>query len=113
MVGLAATVYLATVGKHGLRQIAEACYHKAHYAAALIDALPGYSVDLSHPFFMEFVVRCPIPPAELNRRLASHGIIGGLDVSAQVEDGMLICVTDVNTREEIERLRDALAEVGR
>ena len=54
-----------------------------------------------------------MPPAEINRRLLERDIIGGLDVSAQVENGMLVCVTEMNTREEIERLRDALAEVGR
>ncbi len=113
LVGLAATVYLATVGKHGLRQIAEACYHKAHYAAALIGRIDPYDVDDSKPFFNEFVVRCPLPPAEMNRRLLERDIIGGIDVSDAVPNGMLLCVTEMNTREEIERLAAALAEVGR
>jgi glycine dehydrogenase subunit 1 len=113
LVGLAATVYLATVGKHGLRQVADGCYHKAHYAAQIIGALSGYAVDASRPFFKEFVVRCPMPPSEINHRLLERGIIGGLDVSEQVLNGMLLCVTEMNTRGEIERLRDALAEVGR
>ncbi|HUF52394.1 MAG TPA: aminomethyl-transferring glycine dehydrogenase subunit GcvPA [Dehalococcoidia bacterium] len=113
LVGLANTVYLATVGKHGLRQIAEACYHKAHYAAQQIDALPDYSVDLDRPFFKEFVVRCPTAPAEINRRLLEHDIIGGLEVSAHTENGMLLCATEMNTRAEIDRLTKALAEAGR
>ncbi|MEX1195430.1 MAG: aminomethyl-transferring glycine dehydrogenase subunit GcvPA [Dehalococcoidia bacterium] len=113
LVGLAATVYLATVGKHGLRTIAEACYHKAHYAAQQIGALDGYSVGFERPLFKEFVARCPIPPEEINRRLLERYIIGGLDVSAQVPNGMLICVTEMNTREEIDRLCEALAEAGR
>jgi glycine dehydrogenase subunit 1 len=112
LVGLAATVYLATVGKQGLRQIAEACYHKAHHAAGLIGALNGYSVDLQKPFFEEFVVRCPRPPAEINRRLLEQDIIGGLDASDQVENGMLVCVTEMNTREDIERLVEGLREAG-
>jgi glycine dehydrogenase subunit 1 len=112
LVGLAATVYLATVGKEGLRQIAEACYHKAHYAAALIDRLDKYFVDLEKPFFKEFVVRCPKSPAGVNRRLLERDIIGGLDVSEQVENGMLVCVTEMTTREEIERLAEGLREVG-
>ena len=109
LVGLAATVYLTTVGKHGLREIAESCYHKAHYTAKIIDALPGYSVDMNRPFFKEFVVNCPRPAAEVNAVLLERQIIGGLDVSGR----MLVCVTEMNPREEIERLRDALAEVGR
>jgi glycine dehydrogenase subunit 1 len=113
LVGLAAAVYLATVGKRGLRQIAEACYHKAHYAASLIGSIPGYEVATDRPFFNEFPVRCPAPPAEVNRRLLARGVIGGLDVSDQVDNGMLLCVTEMNTREEIERLAAALREVRR
>ena len=111
--GLAATVYLATVGKQGLKQIAESCHHKAHYAASLIDRIDGYSVDREKPFFKEFVVRCPRALAEINRRLIEREIIGGLDVSEQVENGMLVCVTEMNTREEIERLADGLREMAR
>ncbi len=113
LVGLAATVYLATMGKHGLRQVAEACYHKAHYAAERIDALPGYSLALDQPFFQEFVVHCPRPPAEINATLLERGFTGGLDVSDRIESGMLICVTEANRREEIERLVAALGEAGR
>src|SRR5438876_2437741 len=113
LVGLAATVYLATVGKQGLKQIAESCHHKAHYAASLIDRIDGYSVDREGPFFKEFIVRCARAPAEINRRLLERGIIGGLDVAEQVENGMLVCVTEMNTREEIERLAEGLREAGR
>ena len=112
LVGLAATVYLATLGKHGLRQIAEACYHKAHYAASLISRIPGYEIATDKPFFKEFPVRCPLNPTEINRLLAARGIIGGLDVSEQIENGMLICVTEMNSRSEIERLAKALEEAA-
>jgi|FLYL01.1.fsa_nt_gi glycine dehydrogenase subunit 1 len=112
LVGLAATVYLATLGKHGLRRVAEACYHKAHFAAALISRIPGYELASGRAFFHEFTVRCPAPPAEVNRRLLERGIIGGLDVSAFEPNGMLLCVTEMNTREEIERLAAALGEAG-
>src|SRR3990172_3274287 len=75
LVGLAATVYLATVGKQGLRRIAEACYHKAHYAASLIARIPGYEVATDKPFFNEFPVRCPLPPREISHRMLKHNII--------------------------------------
>lgn len=110
LVGLAAVVYLATVGKEGLRRIAELCYHKAHYAAGLIAGLEGYSLATRGAFFKEFAVSCPRPPAEINRHLLQRGIIGGLDVSGQVPNGMLLCVTEMNSREEIERLAEALGE---
>ena len=112
LVGLAAAVYLAAVGKQGLRQIAETCYHKSHYAAQRIAALPGYSLAFQTPFFKEFTVRCPKPPAQLLARLLEQGIIGGLDVSDEMENGMLVCVTETNTRQEIDRLVEALALNG-
>jgi len=92
--------------------VAELCYHKAHYAAQRIARLPGYSLAFDGLFFKEFVVRCPRPPSAVNRALLERGIVGGLDVSQYVENGLLLCVTELHTREEIERLVEALAEIG-
>ena len=105
---LAATIYLAALGKQGLKQVAELCYHKAHYAASRIAQLPGYSLPLDGTFFQEFVLRCPVPPAEVNRRLLDCNILGGLDVSDSIPNAMLLCVTEMNSREEIDTLVDAL-----
>ncbi|KAA1278056.1 MAG: aminomethyl-transferring glycine dehydrogenase subunit GcvPA, partial [SAR202 cluster bacterium] len=55
---LASTIYLAAMGKQGLRQVAELCYHKSHYAATKIAELPGYSLPIDSPFFQEFVIQC-------------------------------------------------------
>ncbi len=112
LIALMSTVYMASFGKHGLRHIAELCYHKSHYAANLISEIPGYSIPTEGTFFQEFVVECPAPPSEINRKLLEHKIIGGLDVSEQVDNGMLVCVTEMNSREEIESLASALAEVS-
>ena len=112
LVALAATVYLAAMGKQGLRQVAELCYHKAHYATQRIARLPRYSLAFDGLFFKEFVVRCPRPPSAVNRALLERGIVGGLDVSQYVENGLLLCVTEMNSREEIDRLAEALAEIG-
>jgi glycine dehydrogenase subunit 1 len=111
LVALTSTVYMASFGKQGLRRVAELCYHKAHYAASLIDDIPGYSLAFDGTFFQEFVVTCPAPPSEINERLLDRKIIGGLDVSRQVPNGMLVCVTEVNSREEIDRLAAALTEI--
>ena len=112
LIALMSAVYMASQGKRGLRHVAELCYHKAHYAASLIQDIPGYSLPIDGTFFREFVVRCPKPPEETNRLLLERGIIGGLDVSDQVPNGMLICCTEVNSREEIDSLARALAEIG-
>ena len=105
---LASTIYLAALGKSGLRQVAELCYQKSQYAASQIAALPDYSIANGGPFFREFVVRCPAQPAEINRRLMEQNILGGLDVSDRYPNGMLLCVTEMNTRDEIDQLVAAL-----
>ena len=107
---LAATIYLAAMGKQGLRQVAELCYHKAHYTAAQIAGLAGYSLPIDRPFFQEFVILCPSSPTEINEKLMERNILGGLDVSEQVPNGMLLCVTEMNSQEDIDALLAALSE---
>ena len=109
LVALAATVYLATLGKRGLRQIAELCYHKAHYAAEAIGKLKGYSLVFQQPFFKEFVVRCPMEPQQINKALLKERIIGGLDLSHMIDSSMLLCVTELNTKQDIDRLAEILS----
>ena len=104
LLATAATIYLATVGKSGLRQVAELCYHKAHYAAKAISKLKGYSLAFEQPFFKEFVIRCPVAPSKINQALLQERIIGGLDISHMIDNGMLLCITEVNTKEDIDRL---------
>jgi glycine dehydrogenase subunit 1 len=116
---LAAASYLATMGKAGLRQVAELCFHKSHYAASEIDKLKGFAVNPqapSQPFFKEFVVRLPAPVADINAYLRErHGIVGGYDLGRdypQLKNHMLIAVTEVNTRAAIDRLVAALDEAA-
>ena len=108
---LASSIYLAAMGRSGLRQVAELCYHKAHYAADAIARLDGYSLPQSADFFQEFVVACPVAPAEVNRQLMELNILGGLDVSDRFDNGMLLCVTEMNSRADIDALVFALAAI--
>ncbi len=115
LMSLAAGIYLSLMGKTGLRKVAELCYHKAHYAAGEIDKLDGYSVNLARPFFHEFVVRCPRPVREINAHLMEQGIIGGYDLGKDYpdfKDHMLVCVTEMNSREEIDALVEALKKLS-
>jgi glycine dehydrogenase subunit 1 len=108
LMALAAAVYLATLGKTGLRHVAELCYHKAHYAAERIAGLKGYSFVFPEPFFKEFAIRCPVAPSAINRALFKEGIIGGLDISHIIDNGMLLCVTEMNTKQEMDKLLEIL-----
>ena len=113
LVALAAAVYLAAMGKTGLRKVAELCYHKAHYAAGQLAALPGYELMNDASFFKEFPLKCPKPVAEINDYLLNEwGIIGGYDLEAdypRLSNTMLVCVTEMNTKEEIDYLVEALS----
>jgi glycine dehydrogenase subunit 1 len=114
---LAAAVHLAALGKTGLRTLAELCYHKAHYAAGQIAQLIGYDVVGTKPFFQEFVVRCPVPVEEINDYLLEEwGIIGGYDLGRdypELENHMLVCVTEVVRREDIDALVEGLADAAK
>ena len=116
---LASTVYLSAMGKNGLRQISELCYHKAHYAASKIAELPGYEIPLEGAFFQEFVVKCPVSPEDINRRLLQDNILGGLDLTSEAtgnidnqpfNNAMLLCITEMNSREDIDSLVSVLGE---
>ena len=113
LLALAAAVYLSLLGRSGLRQVADLCYQKAHYAAERISSLEGYSICFDAPFFHEFSVCCPRPVAEINAHLLEHGFIGGYDLGQDypaLKDHMLVAVTEMNTRDEIDALVDVLAE---
>jgi glycine dehydrogenase subunit 1 len=116
LMALAACVYMSVMGKHGMRKVAELCWHKAHYAADQISRIEGYTVQREHPFFKEFVVTCPKPVAEINEELMhEYGIIGGYDLGRDFpgrEKDMLVCVTEMNSKDEIDGLVDALRAIG-
>jgi len=115
LMALAASIYMALMGKNGLRRIGELNYHKAQYAAAKINQLDGYTVDMNKPFFNEFVLQCPQPVATINAALLEQGIIGGYDLGQHyfhLENHMLLCVTEMNERAEIDRLVELLGEIS-
>jgi glycine dehydrogenase subunit 1 len=115
LMALASTVYMSLLGKNGLRQVAELCYHKAHYASDMISHLPGYSLWSEAPFFNEFVVKTPVPVTEVNDLLLDHDILGGYDLSQDypaLSGHMLVAVTEMNSREDIDQLAEVLSEVS-
>ncbi len=116
LVALAAAVYMAALGKCGMRQVAELCYHRAHYAQQRIVEIDGFAAIDGRPFFKEFAVRCPRPVSEINDYLLdAWGIVGGYDLGRDypdLADHMLLCVTEMNPRDEIDVLVEALKEVA-
>jgi len=116
LIALAATVYLETMGRKGIQEVAHQCVQKAAYAARKIAALPGFSLPFTAPRFNEFVVRAPIDARDLLSRLGTEkGIDGGLALSRFLSDrpnDILVCVTEVNTRDQIDALVTGLSSVS-
>ena len=116
LIALAFTITMQALGPRGLREAAELCYQRAHAAAARIEALPRYETPERGPWFQEFLVRGPIPAAELAAALAARGIRPGLDVSARPEpearEALLFAVTEATSDAHVDALVEALAEIG-
>ena len=113
LIALAATVYMETMGRKGIQEVAWQCAQKAAYAAEKIGELDGFSLRFSGPRFNEFVVRGPIEAKQILRPLANEaGIDAGIALSRfypDCEKDFLVCVTEINTREEIDALVQGLA----
>jgi glycine dehydrogenase subunit 1 len=113
LIALAATVYLETMGRRGLQEVATQCAQKTAYAAKRVDELEGFSVHYTAPRFNEFVVTAPGDAKELLSRLASErNITGGLALSRYFKDrpnDFLVCVTELNSRADIDAFTHALS----
>ncbi|MCS6903380.1 MAG: aminomethyl-transferring glycine dehydrogenase subunit GcvPA, partial [Candidatus Bipolaricaulota bacterium] len=107
LMALCATIYLALLGRHGLRRLAELNLQKAHYLAEKLAKLPGFALRFSGPFFNEFVIKTRKKPSRLLKRLRDEGFLGGLDLAPyELLDGnhLLIAVTEKRTKDEMDRL---------
>jgi glycine dehydrogenase subunit 1 len=112
LIALAATVYLETMGRRGIQEAAHQCAQKAAYARRAISKLNGYSLPFTGACFNEFIVRAPSSAVELLARLGKEkGIDGGIALSRFMPDrpnDFLVCVTETNSREQIDALVSAL-----
>ena len=80
LIGLMVAVYVSTMGPHGIKHIAETCFHRAHYMAKKIDQIEGFNL-LSKEFFNEFVIQTDISVSKINSFLLENDIEGGIDLS--------------------------------
>lgn len=110
---LMVTIYLATMGRRGVQEVARQNLQKAHYAASRIAELEGFSLRFTAPFFNEFVVRCPKPATQVTRGLLDKRIVGGVALESyypELSDSLLVCVTETAKKTVIDEFVSALAE---
>jgi glycine dehydrogenase subunit 1 len=108
---LRATVYLTALGPQGLKETAELCLRKAHYAADQLAQVPGVSVRFNRPFFKEFAVRVPGDVPGLLKKLRAQGYFAGLAAGRwypHLADTLTVAVTEKRTKAEIDGLAGAV-----
>ena len=115
LIALASTIYLETMGRRGVQEAARQCAQKAHYAARAIATVAGFSLPFAGPFFNEFVVHAPSAASPLLDKLAREkGIDGGIALSrfdSNRPNDFLVCVTETNTRKQIDALVAGLSSL--
>lgn len=108
---LAATIYMVTLGKEGLREVALQSTKKAHYAYEQMIKSGKFKPMFDKPFFKEFAITSDLKPADINAVLREEMIIGGYDLGLEYpefEGGVLYAVTEKRTKDEIDKLTSVL-----
>jgi len=111
---LAATIFLSTLGKEGLREMAILNVRKAHYLKSCLARIPEFEIKFGAHSFNEFVLECPRPAEEILQILKQDQIIGGYRLEQyypELKDCLLICVTELSSQEEMDRLANNLKEM--
>jgi glycine dehydrogenase subunit 1 len=114
LMALTSAIYMSTMGKHGMREVATQNMQKADYAYQLLKAIPGVEIVNEGAFFNEFMIRLPRPAADVNRELLQDKIIGGYELGHNyvgMENVLLIAVTEMKSRSEIEHLAERLEAI--
>lgn len=111
LMAIAAAIHLAWLGPVGLEKMGAICAQRAAQAAARLGGLPGCSIRFAGPMFKEFVLETPIPGRELTAALAERGFLAGPALGPwypELENCLLIAVTEKRTHEDIESLAEAV-----
>ena len=111
LLALRAAVYLAALGPQGLKETADLCARKAHYAAEKLTALPGAKLRFDRPFFKEFTLSLPGDVNQTLSKALAKGCHAGLPTGRwfpELKDCVTLAVTEKRTKAEIDALAEAL-----
>ncbi len=116
LVALAATIYMALMGKNGLPKIADLCLQKSHYLFDKLCAIPGIEPVFDRPFFKEFVIRINSnkPVSEYIELLSNKGFLAGIELKPyfdNMDNTLLIAVTEKRTKQEMDEFCSAIEEL--
>jgi glycine dehydrogenase subunit 1 len=113
---LIATIYLALMGKTGLRDAAAINMERSRELATAVSSVDGIDLKFAAPFFNEFVVDVHQNAAAVLAALEARGILGGLDLGRyypELSSCVLMTATELTTTDDIGALASALTEVSR
>jgi glycine dehydrogenase subunit 1 len=111
---LMATIYMTTMGKEGLKEVAEQSTKKAHYAMKQLTKNGKFKPLFDKPFFKEFAVVGEASGSNVNNELLKQNILGGFELDKEypeLKNGLLLCVTEKRTKEQIDKLVQAMEVV--
>lgn len=115
LMALCATVWMSALGKGGFRNVAETCAQNAHYAASQLCRIPGIRLKFpDSPFVFEFVVDCGMNATQVRDKLMAEGFLAGAPLGKwfpELQSCLMVAVTEVRTRDEIDRFVDEFAKV--
>ncbi len=112
---LMAAIYLTTMGRKGLREVAALSTQKAHYAMKEITKTGKFKPLFNQPFFKEFAVTSAIDSQQINQELLKHEILGGYQLKKdypQFRNGLLLCVTEKRSKADIDQLASLMEVIG-
>jgi glycine dehydrogenase subunit 1 len=119
LLALRATVYMSLLGPQGMREVAEQCLERAHYAADALAGLDGFRLRYDRPFFHEFVLECPRPARDIVGGCIERGITPGVnlgrfaDLAPEGADRLLlVCVTEKHDKDDLDALVEAVKEAA-
>ena len=111
---LAATVYMSSLGKQGIRNVANLSTQKAHYLAEKLSEIPEVSPSFNQPYFNEFAIDLPVSASTIVHHMVEKDIFAGIDLGkkyAGMENRLLVAVTEKRTRDELDKYVNSLSDV--
>jgi glycine dehydrogenase subunit 1 len=112
LLALAATIYLAALGKYGIKEVAQLCLQKSHYLADELKKIKEVEIGSEKSFFKEFVIKLPSSATEVLEKLKREGIFAGIDLNRiGLKDHILVAVTEKRTKTEMDLYISELKKV--